>query len=98
MDLDRKRIAAVRALEALGYSYRNNEWASPDGVGAVPLHLTFEADAMHGALMRRADALASCTEGSEEEAELEKIIDLIEAYEVKRWPLGKDPTVPGGKG
>jgi hypothetical protein len=45
--------------------------------------------------MRRADALAGCTEGSEEEAELEKMIDLIDAYEVKRWPLGKEP---GGKG
>ena len=95
MDLDRKRIAAVRALEALDYSYRNNEWVSPDAVGAMQLHLTFEADAMHGALMRRADALAGCTEGSEEEAELEKIIDLIEAYEVKRWPLGKEPGEEG---
>jgi hypothetical protein len=28
-------------------------------------------------------------EGSEEEAELEKIIDLIEVYEIKRWPLGQ---------
>jgi hypothetical protein len=91
MDLDRKRIAAVRALEALGYSYRSNEWVSPGAVGATPLHLTFEADAMHGALVRRADALAGCTEGSDEEAELEKIIHLIEAYEFKRWPLGKEP-------
>jgi hypothetical protein len=46
--------------------------------------LTAEADAMHGALMRRADALAGCTEGSDEEAELDAIVDLIEAYE-KRW-------------
>jgi hypothetical protein len=66
-----------------------------DAVGAVPIHLTFEADAMHGALMRRADALAGCIEGSEEEAELEKIVDLIEPYEAKRWPLGKEPR---GKG
>jgi hypothetical protein len=50
---------------------------------------------MHGALMRCADAPAGCTESSEEETELRAIVDLLEAYEVKRWPLGKEP---GGKG
>jgi hypothetical protein len=50
---------------------------------------------MRGVLMRRVDALAGCLEGSEEEAELKAIVDAIEAYEVKRWQLGKEP---GGKG
>jgi hypothetical protein len=56
MDVDRQRIAAVRALEALGYGYnhRTGEWLPP---AAPPLPLIVEADAMHGALMRRADAL-----------------------------------------
>ncbi len=54
-----------------------------------------EADAMHAALVERADALVGCTEGSPEEAELERLTDVIEAYEVKRWPNGK---AAGGKG
>jgi hypothetical protein len=53
---------------------------------------------MQGALMRRADELAGCAKGSGEEAELKVIVDLIEAYEARRWPLGKDPNVLEGKG
>jgi hypothetical protein len=30
------------------------------------------------------------------EKRLRAIVDLIE--KAKRWPLGKDPNVPGGKG
>jgi hypothetical protein len=107
MEIDRKRIAAVRGLEALGYTYQGGEWLltyrgggewlAPAGAAGAgtPLSLMAKADAMHGALMRRADALAGCTEGSDEETEIEAIVDLIKAYEVKRWPLGKEP---GGKG
>ncbi len=54
-----------------------------------------EADAMHAALVERADALVGCTEGSPEEKELERIEDVIDAYTDKRWPSGK---VAGGKG
>ena len=50
---------------------------------------------MHAALVRHADALAGCLEGSEEEAELKAIADVLDAYEAKRWPEGKEP---GGKG
>jgi len=50
---------------------------------------------MHGVLMDRADALMGCVEGSAEEAELEMLTDVIEAYERQRWPDGR---VPGGKG
>ena len=98
MDIDRKRIAAVRTLEALGYVYRSWEWSAPASDAATPLSFLAKADDMHGALMRRADALAGCTEGSNEETELKAIVDAIEAYEAIRWPLGKDPNVPGGKG
>jgi hypothetical protein len=52
-------------------------------------------DAIHAVLLRHADTLEGCTEGSPEESELESIVDAIEAYEAKRWPNGK---TPGGKG
>jgi hypothetical protein len=101
MDIDRKRIAAVRALEALEYAYNGGEWFAPASaasacsVATTPLSLLAKADAMHGALMRRADALAGCTEGSDGEAEIRATVDAIEAYQIKRWPLGKEP---GGVG
>jgi hypothetical protein len=46
-------------------------------------------------LVKRADELVGCTEGSPEEEELRMLVDAIEAYEAKRWPSGK---VAGGKG
>jgi len=93
--IDKERVAAVAKLQALGYAFTLADgWtASSDAhthAGAIA-----EADAMHGLLMRRADTLEGCTEGSSEEAELSLITDAIEAYEAKRWPDGKDP---GGKG
>ena len=71
MDIDRQRIAAVRVLEALGYGYQGGQWVAPAATTTPsPLPMTAEADAMHGALVLRADALGGCTEGSDEEAEL----------------------------
>jgi len=92
MNIDRQRIAAVRVLETLGYVYKDGEWLPP---AVSPLLLTSEADAMHRALVLRADALAGCIEGSDEESEFKAIFDVIETYEAKRWPAGK---IPGGKG
>jgi hypothetical protein len=98
MDIDKQRITAVRTLQGLGYTFSAGEWYPPHAAVGAPPTLTIvqaEADAMHGLLMRRADALAGCTKGSDEEGELEATIDALEAYEAKRWPLGKER---GGKG
>jgi hypothetical protein len=98
MDIDKQRITAVRTLQALRYVFQRGEWiaASAASDPAMPvIPVIPEADAMHGLLMRRTDVLAGCTESSENEAELKTTVDCLEAYEAKRWPLGKEP---GGKG
>ena len=92
--IDKQRIAGVRTLEALGYTFDGIAWAAP--AGATPAcAMDAEADAMHSLLVLRADKLACATEGSDEESELKMIADTVSAYEAKRWPDGK---VPGGKG
>jgi hypothetical protein len=96
MDIDRQRVVAVQTLEALGFKYQAGEWLPP-ATAATPLSWLANADDLHGALMRRADALAGCLEGSGEEAALQGIVNLIESYEAQRWPLGRDPNVRGGK-
>jgi len=57
-------------------------------------HLSKVTEATHAMLVRRAEALMGCTENSPEEAELATLVDVIEAYEAQRWPLG---NIPGGK-
>lgn len=89
MSIDRQRIEAVRFLEAHGYRFSPAEgWTS----GQLPVSVL---DAMCSALMRRADALEGCTEGSEDEAELDHIVNVIGTYEALHWPSGK---IAGGKG
>ena len=92
--IDRQRIGAVGTLEALGFTFDGFQWHAPASV-ASSLSARDDADAMHALLVLRADKLAGCTEGSQEELELKMIAETVSAYEAKRWPDGK---VPGGKG
>jgi hypothetical protein len=99
-NIDKQRIAAVRKLEQLGYTFADGDWHAPGGMIAatppsVPAVPAAAADAMHALLVQRADALDGCPEGSEEERELAALTDAIEAYEAVRWPNGK---VDGGEG
>ncbi len=89
-EIDRQRVAAVRTLEALGYTYRVGEWQAPFG-----LALSGEADAMYALLVEQADVLLGCPEDTAEDDELQRITAVLQAYEAKRWPGGKER---GGKG
>ena len=101
MSIDKQRIAAVAALEALGFKYTSDRgWLPPISsrrgtFGGMLPDLTAEADAMHALLVIRADTLMGEPEESDGPTELQLISDAVEAYEIKRWPRGK---IPGGKG
>ena len=84
INIDKQRIAAVRKLEQLGYSFASDDWMRPTYDTAPALEIS---DALHDLLVKRADDLEGCTEGSDEERELAAITDAIEVYEVVRWPL-----------
>ena len=91
--IDKQRIAAVRAMEAMGHTFNGIEWTAPTGGTAFAAGA--ESDAMHSLLVLRADKIGYANEGSDEELELKLIADAVDAYEAKRWP---DGVVPGGKG
>ena len=91
-EIDRQRITAVKVLDALGYTFADREWHPPSG---PTVSATRESDRMHALLVERADALHGCFEGSPEAKERQAIADVLEAYEAKRWPAGKEC---GGKG
>ena len=43
--------------------------------------------------MRHADALVGCAKDSPEQEELRALTEVIETYEARRWPTGKDADV-----
>jgi hypothetical protein len=84
-NIDKKRITAVRKLEELGYTFANNDWMHPTNDVAQAPAIT---DALHAPLLKRADDLEGCTEGSDEEREFGTITDAIEAYKAV-LPMGR---------
>ena len=81
--MDRKRIAAVAALEGLGCAWRDGSWHGQPGNTSAVLAA---ADMMRAILLDRADVLAGCIEGGDGEAELEAIGTALHAYDGARWP------------
>ena len=90
--IDKQRIAAVKKLEQLGYTFAGDDWMHPASDAAAPPTIT---DELHAMLLKRADDLEGRAPGSDEERELTAIERAIGAYEAVRWPTGK---VAGGKG
>lgn len=93
--IDRQRVAAVKAIEALGYSFDGVEWNAPASTPMPTSHIQDEADAMHALLVLRSDKLEERIQGDDDEAELKMIAEVVGDYEAKRWP---DGVVPRGKG
>jgi hypothetical protein len=79
--IDKQRIAAVRLLEAMGYTFSGSEWVPPSNGGPLASVPAKGDDAMHVLLVKRADELANCTEGAIEEWELAAVSTAIEAFE-----------------
>jgi hypothetical protein len=91
--IDKQRMAAVRKLEQLGYTFAGDDWMHPaNDATAIAPTIT---DELHAMLVKRADDLEGCAPGSEQERELAAIERAIGAYEAVRWPTGK---IVGGKG
>jgi hypothetical protein len=90
---DKQRIAAVRKLEQLGYTFAADDWMQPANNTATMVPTI--TDALHALLVARADALMECPEESVGACELAAITEAIDAYEAVRWPNGR---ADGGKG
>jgi hypothetical protein len=91
--IDKQRVAAVRKLEQLGYTFATGDWHAPAGITA-PAPTSAQAGAMDAVLGQRADQPERCPERSDEEAEFATITDAVQAYQAVRWPNGR---VDGGK-
>ncbi len=79
----------------MGLSAGPRHWRVPPKTIANDTTAWSATDDMLAYLVRRADKLAAFADNPTAQAELEHLVNLIEAYEIERWPQGK---VAGGKG
>lgn len=87
--VDRQRVAAVRLLGELGYTWLDRTWqarhAEPSNGSGVPLEFLSAADAQHDEIAGQIEDRAGCLEGTDDAAEtLERLSDLAEADEAAR--------------
>jgi hypothetical protein len=82
--IDRKRIAAITALEKLGYRFDGFLWQPPTDreIPGLPDHL--DGNALVAIMRWRAETLAGCSENSPEEGERRALVGAVEAYERSR--------------
>ena len=92
--IDKQRIAAVRILEGMGFTFDGSTWHPP--LTKPASSLTGAADTLHALLVRRADDLSGCAQGSPEDHELRAIMKALVNYEGARWPQGRTADGKGG--
>jgi hypothetical protein len=90
--IDRQRIAAVRKLEEMGFTFVSGKWVEPAKDTSAPPH---NGEALYELLVKRADELAGCADGSDDARELGATSAAVEAFEEMWWVSGR---VDGGKG
>ena len=73
-NIDRQRVAAVRKLEGMGYTFAAGDWMHPANYAVA------RAACAAGRPCRCPDGQA---------CELEDIADAVQAYEAMRWPGGR---------
>jgi len=66
--IDKQRIAAIRKLEQLGYTFAGDDWIhSANDAAAIAPTIT---DELHAMLVKRADDLEGCPAGSDEDRDI----------------------------
>jgi hypothetical protein len=85
-DVDRMRYAAVRLLQARGLVWKDGAWQGTAGRGIADGFLK-AADALDREIAAQCEDLAGAPEGSDEEREFLRLMELLQVYEAERSEL-----------